>query len=144
MSTEEFNQDDVSIPDPRVPGVLPDWMFTGPEKPNALLVSGHGMRGAGILKGDLVIIEECTDPQNGQVVLARVRNEVTKLRRWDRRGDKVYLTAAAPEAERYELPVNQVQCIGCVVGLVRLYQAPAANVVGGGARLQGGAPPSGG
>src|SRR5579863_3598590 len=50
-------------------------------KPDFLLrVRGMSMRDAGILDGDLVAVHRATDVRNGQIVVARVGDEVTVKR----------------------------------------------------------------
>lgn len=58
-------------------------------KPDYLLkVRGLSMRDAGILDGDLLAVKQASEARNGQIVVARIGNEVTvkRFRRRDARG----------------------------------------------------------
>ena len=50
-----------------------------------LRVNGESMKDIGILDGDILAVHQTTDVQNGQVVVARVENEVT-VKRFKREG----------------------------------------------------------
>jgi repressor LexA len=52
-----------------------------------LRVRGQSMRDAGILDGDLLAVHRTAEVRNGQVVVARLDDEVT-VKRWKRRGVK--------------------------------------------------------
>ena len=57
-------------------------------KPHAdylLRVRGASMRDAGILDGDLLAVHRVAEATNGQIVVARIDNDVT-VKRWSRRG----------------------------------------------------------
>ena len=55
-----------------------------------LRVRGHSMRDGGILHGDLLAVHQTKEALSGQVVVARVEDEVT-VKRFRRRGYKVTL-----------------------------------------------------
>jgi repressor LexA len=61
-----------------------------------LRVSGMSMRDAGILDGDLLAVHRTSEAHAGQIVVARVNDEVT-VKRWRRRGREVLLMAENPE-----------------------------------------------
>lgn len=70
-------------------------------KPRAdylLTVRGMSMRDAGILDGDLLAVHRASEARNGQVVVARLRDEVT-VKRLRRRGAIVELLPENPEFE---------------------------------------------
>src|SRR5690606_24071195 len=55
------------------------------ERPDYLLkVRGMSMRDAGILDGDLLAVKRAAEARNGQIVVARVGDDVT-VKRWQRR-----------------------------------------------------------
>ena len=56
------------------------------------------MRDAGILDGDLLAVHRIPDATNGEVVVARIEDEVT-VKRFKRRGNLVRLL---PENETFE------------------------------------------
>jgi len=61
-----------------------------------LRVRGASMRDAGILDGDLLAVHRTTEARNGQIVVARLGDEVT-VKRWKRRGREILLMAENPE-----------------------------------------------
>lgn len=56
------------------------------------------MKDIGILDGDLLAVHSTKDVRNGQVVVARIENEVT-VKRLERKGAIVYLRAENEEFE---------------------------------------------
>jgi DNA polymerase V len=59
---------------------------------------GHSMTGAGILDGDLLIVDRAIEPASGHVIVAVLDGETT-VKRLHRQGRRVILL---PEAEGYE------------------------------------------
>ncbi|MCX2523707.1 transcriptional repressor LexA [Larsenimonas rhizosphaerae] len=57
-----------------------------------LRVRGLSMKDIGILDGDLLAVHRTSEARNGQIVVARIDDEVT-VKRLDRRDDTVYLLA---------------------------------------------------
>jgi len=69
------------------------------EKPDYLLkVRGMSMRDAGIFDGDLLAVRRAGEARNGQVVVARVGDEVT-VKRWRRKGHAIELLPENPDFE---------------------------------------------
>lgn len=67
------------------------------ERPDYLLkVRGMSMRDAGILDGDLLAVRRTQEARNGQIVVARVGDEVT-VKRLRRRGQVVELLPENPD-----------------------------------------------
>jgi repressor LexA len=90
-------------------------------KPHYLLrVQGMSMKGAGILDGDLVAVHRTPDIRNGQVIVARLENEVT-VKRYRQEGSVVWLLAENPEFApiRIDLQKNPMVIEGVVVGVLR-------------------------
>ncbi|HYL19189.1 MAG TPA: transcriptional repressor LexA [Burkholderiales bacterium] len=70
-------------------------------KPRAdylLKVRGMSMRDAGILDGDLLAVHRTADARSGQIVVARLGNEVT-VKRFKRLGNQVQLLPENPDFE---------------------------------------------
>ncbi len=67
-------------------------LFT-PQADFLLRVRGLSMIEAGILDGDLLAVHRTTEASNGQIVIARIGDEVT-VKRFKRRGTMVELIAA--------------------------------------------------
>ena len=90
-------------------------------KPHFLLrVKGMSMRDAGILDGDLLAVRSQTVAQNGQIVIARIEDEVT-VKRYFREGHGVIrLKAENPEFQDILVsPGAEFQIEGVMVGLIR-------------------------
>ncbi len=85
----------------------------------ALRVRGDSMQEAAILDGDLVICEPCQYAENGDIVVALVREEEATVKRFFRRPDHIELrpenTAYRPMAYAF----NEVLIQGKVVGVLR-------------------------
>src|SRR5581483_10224240 len=72
---------------------------TGWFRPRAdylLRVKGMSMRDAGILDGDLLAVHRATTAESGQIVVARLDDEVT-VKRLQRRGNRIRLLPANPD-----------------------------------------------
>lgn len=83
-----------------------------------LKIHGESMIDAGILDGDLAIIEKTTSAENGEIIAALIENEAT-LKRFFKESDHIRLQ---PENETME-PIIVPDCtiIGRLVGLYREY-----------------------
>ncbi|MEK8052066.1 transcriptional repressor LexA [Ideonella sp. DXS22W] len=91
-----------------------------PRKPDYLLrVRGMSMRDAGILDGDLLAVQKASDAKNGQIVVARLGDDVT-VKRLHRTRNGIELLPENPD-----YPVIQVTDAdsfaleGVAVGLIR-------------------------
>lgn len=83
-----------------------------------LRVSGESMIEAGILDGDLSIIEKANSARNGDIVVALIENEAT-LKRFFKEKDHIRLQ---PENKNMEpIIVPDCQIIGKLVGIYRQY-----------------------
>ncbi len=85
-----------------------------------LRVQGMSMQGAGILHGDLLAVHRTPNADNGQIVVARLENEVT-VKRFQRRGQQVRLLPENPEFEPIEVDLRHDPLVieGISVGLIR-------------------------
>ncbi|MNC87352.1 LexA repressor [compost metagenome] len=94
-------------------------LFT-PRADYLLRVRGLSMRDAGILDGDLLAVHRTQEAQSGQVVVARIGNEVT-VKRLKRRGHAVQLLAENPDFEPIELDLrkDEMAIEGIAVGVIR-------------------------
>jgi len=91
------------------------------QQPDYLLrVRGMSMRDAGILDGDLLAVKRTQEVRNGQIVVARIGDEVT-VKRWRRQGTQVQLLPENPEFEPILLDArhDQFALEGLGVGLLR-------------------------
>lgn len=85
-----------------------------------LRVSGLSMRDAGILDGDLLAVHATGTADNGQIVVARLDDEVT-VKRFRRRGQRVSLLAENPDFAPIEvdLRTRTLAIEGLAVGVLR-------------------------
>ena len=92
-------------------------------KPRAdflLRVNGMSMKNIGIMDGDLLAVHKTQDVHNGQVVVARVDDEVT-VKRLDKQGAKVLLHAENEEFSPIEVNLEHQSLTieGIAVGVIR-------------------------
>ena len=92
-------------------------------KPRAdylLKVRGLSMRDAGILDGDLLAVHRVQEARSGQVVVARLHDEVT-VKRFRRRGNQVQLIPENPDFKIIEVDLNRtpLEIEGIAVGVIR-------------------------
>jgi repressor LexA len=87
-----------------------------------LRVRGTSMQGAGILDGDLLAVHATPEASNGQIVVARIEEEVT-VKRLQRRGHRLWLLAENPDfaALEFDLRTQAVVIEGRGVGVVRTH-----------------------
>ena len=85
-----------------------------------LRVNGMSMKDIGILDGDLLAVHRTTDVQNGQVVVARVDEDVT-VKRLEKRGREVLLHAENDEFApiKVDLATEHFAIEGIAVGVIR-------------------------
>ena len=90
------------------------------ERPDYLLkVKGLSMRDAGILDGDLLAIKKVSDARNGQIVVARIDEEVT-VKRLSKSGGRIELLPENPDFEPIQIqPGQDFSLEGIAVGLIR-------------------------
>ena len=100
---------------------VPSGMISGTGEHYALEVKGDSMIDAGINDGDVVIIRETATADNGDIVVALIRDEEATLKRFFRKGSAIALEAANPAYETRVLPGDQVRVQGRLVGLIRSY-----------------------
>jgi repressor LexA len=96
------------VPVPRLAG--------GERGQYVLRVRGESMKDAGILEGDLVVVQEQSTAQNGDIVVALLGEEAT-VKRFFREPDHIRLQ---PENDTMEpIRSKEVKVLGRVVGLLR-------------------------
>ena len=94
-------------------------LFT-PRADYLLRVRGMSMRDAGILEGDLLAVHRTQEARTGQIVVARVADEVT-VKRYRRRGHTIELEAENPEFKTIEVDLRRdaLTIEGIAVGVIR-------------------------
>lgn len=90
------------------------------QAPDYLLrVRGLSMRDAGILDGDLLAVKKATDARNGQIVVARLGDEVT-VKRLQRTANGLNLLPENPDYEPIIVRASDDFSLeGIAVGLIR-------------------------
>ena len=91
-----------------------------PRKPDYLLkVRGMSMRDAGIMDGDLLAVQKAKDAKNGQIVVARLGDDVT-VKRLRRTKAGIELIPDNPDFKTLVVPADaDFELEGIAVGLIR-------------------------
>jgi repressor LexA len=92
-----------------------------PQRPHYLLrVQGMSMQDAGILDGDLLAVHRTPEAVNGQIVVARLDDEVT-VKRFRRRGHLVQLIPENIDFQPIDVDLRQQELVieGLGVGVIR-------------------------
>ncbi len=91
-----------------------------PQKPDYLLrVRGMSMRDAGIMDGDLLAVQATREARNGQIVVARLGDDVT-VKRFHRHQNQIELHAENPDYPTIVVePGEPFEIEGLAVGLIR-------------------------
>ncbi len=133
---EKLSSNDVRLP---VLGFIPaggpvfseefvqEWRSVGedtvrnPKKSFLLQVTGDSMKNAGILEGDLLIVDSSLEPKPSDIVVGLVDNQNTVKRFMKDKNGQFFLK---PENENYEniYPTSDLQIQGVVISLIRQYK----------------------
>ena len=91
-----------------------------PKADYLLQVSGLSMRDEGILDGDWLVVHRTAEARNGQIVVARVGDDVT-VKRLKLRGQKAELIPANPDYKTLHLDLTRdtLTIEGVAVGVIR-------------------------
>jgi repressor LexA len=92
-----------------------------PRRPDYLLkVRGMSMRDAGIMDGDLLAVQKTKEAKNGQIVVARLGDDVT-VKRLRRTKAGIELLAENPDFQTIHVPLDALdfELEGIAVGLIR-------------------------
>ena len=99
--------------------VPPDMLGSGEHY--ALEVRGDSMVDAGILDGDMALIQRNETAETGDIVVALIDEEEATLKRFRRRGASIALEPANTSYEVRILPPNRVKIQGKLIGPYRKY-----------------------
>jgi len=94
-------------------------------RPNrfVLKVVGQSMIEAGILDGDMVVVEKASTARDGEIIVALIDNEEATLKYLKRNPDRsITLEPANHELKPMRYPADRVQIQGIVVGQFRAYR----------------------
>ncbi|KPU82851.1 LexA family transcriptional regulator [Psychromonas sp. PRT-SC03] len=85
-----------------------------------LRVQGESMKDIGIMDGDLLAVHKTQDINNGQVVVARIEDEVT-VKRFYREGNEVLLKPENEDFSTIKVDLEYQSCAieGIAVGVIR-------------------------
>ena len=99
---------------------LDELLIQNPQATFLLKVSGDSMSGAGILPGDMVIVDKGQVPKSGDIVIAEVDGEWT-MKYLKKRGNSTILI---PANQRYKpiKPKNELKIAGVVTAVIRKYK----------------------
>ena len=98
---------------------LDELLIRNKEATYLLKVNGDSMIEAGILPGDLLIVERGAPARDGDIVIAQVDREWT-MKYFRRRGEKVFLEAANKNYQPIH-PTEELKIAAVVRGVVRKY-----------------------
>ncbi|KAF0145980.1 MAG: DNA polymerase V [Nitrospirae bacterium] len=99
---------------------LDDLLVKNPQSTFMLKVSGYSMSEAGILPGDMVIVDKKQAPKSGDIVIAEVDSEWT-IKYLDKKGDDVTLIPANPKFTPIK-PKKELKIAGVVTAVIRKYR----------------------
>lgn len=94
--------------------------FFHPKADYLLRVKGTSMKDIGIMDGDLLAVHQCQQARDGEIVVARLDDEVT-VKRFKQEGSIVYLIAENEEFEPIvvDLSEQEIAIEGLGVGVIR-------------------------
>jgi repressor LexA len=99
----------------RVP--VPDGLFAS--RPTYLLrVRGDSMKDAGILDGDMIAVQKTAQARHGQIVIARINDEVT-VKYLDSQSPRPVLLPANQDYDPITFEPEELSIEGVFVGLIR-------------------------
>ena len=98
---------------------LPSGLF-GASADYLLRVRGQSMSEAGILDGDLLAVQRCADARNGEIVVARIGDDVT-VKYFERHATHIRLLPANPDFQPLLVDASNTEFSleGRAVGLLR-------------------------
>lgn len=98
---------------------LDEYLIKNKEATFMLKVKGDSMIDAGIMEGDMVLVERGKAPKPGQIVIAQVDGEYT-MKYFRKRGETVYLEAANKKYKPI-YPENDMSIEAVVQAVIRKY-----------------------
>src|SRR5215470_2746773 len=98
---------------------LDEFLITNKEATYILKVDGESMIGAGILPGDMLLVERGVEPRDGDIVVAQVDREWT-IKFFRKRGRMVFLEAANQDFKPI-YPTEELKIAAVVRAVIRKY-----------------------
>jgi SOS-response transcriptional repressor LexA len=98
---------------------LDEFLIKNKEATYVLKVTGDSMRDAGILPGDMVLVERGLEPHDGDIVIAHIDHAWT-MKYLRKRGRKIWLE---PANKRYRplFPKEELKIAAVVIAVIRKY-----------------------
>jgi len=109
-----------AVPSTETIGV-PTELVKDRSKTFVLKVQGDSMINEQIRDGDFVILEKRDVARNGETVVALIDGSEATLKSFYQEGDRVRLQPANPTMQPINVPADQLQIQGVVVGVIRKY-----------------------
>jgi len=99
---------------------LDEFLIKHKEATYMLKVTGDSMRDAGILPGDMVLVERGLEPHDGDIVIAHIDHAWT-MKYLRKRGRKIWLE---PANKRYKpiFPAEELKIAAVVIAVIRKYR----------------------
>lgn len=94
-----------------------DWLVS-PQDSFSLTVTGDSMIGAGIDKGDVVVVHQQNTASNGDIVIAVIDGEAT-MKKYMQMGSEILLMSENPEFEPILMRSEDVYINGRVIGVLK-------------------------
>src|SRR5262249_36557343 len=98
---------------------LDEFLITNREATYILKVTGESMIEAGILPGDMLLVERGAEPRDGDIVIAQIDREWT-MKYFRRRGRQVFLEAANKDFKPI-YPTEELKIAAVVRAVIRKY-----------------------
>ncbi|MDO4564620.1 MAG: transcriptional repressor LexA [Clostridia bacterium] len=108
----ENYEDAFFVPEILTAGLPPDETFM-------LRVEGYSMMDAGMLDGDIIVVGTALHIEDGDIVVARLNHEEVTVKRLYSTPHSIILKPENPAFEPIEVPKDQIEVIGKVLGLMR-------------------------
>ena len=97
---------------------LDEYLITRPDSSFLVRVNGDSMIEAGIMEGDLVLVEKGRSPKHGDIVIAEVDGEWT-MKYFNKKGKTIILEAANPKYN--DIPKTELRLAGVITAVIRKY-----------------------
>ena len=98
---------------------LNDYLINNKAASFYIRVAGESMRGAGIMPGDILLVDRSVDPVHNRIVVAVIDNEMT-VKKLRFRENKVFLVSENPEFKPIEITGEMdVHVWGVVSAVIR-------------------------
>lgn len=98
---------------------LDDYLIENKEATYLIKVKGDSMAGAGIIDGDIALVERNATPKDGDIVIAEIDHKWV-IKYFCKKKNEIYLASANPEFKPI-YPKEDLKIIALVKAVVRKY-----------------------